>query len=189
MPLPPGYCQQNTHNVQNLIGLFGVWSATWCRSHAHTKRCQLAANRNSCRQTSRASGRLRLMSISSLSSEFNSSDIASSFLFVFEKKRENIQHLWSYHNDHSANVARLHTWSFLNRLSSLGLTVLYTAWFRLVPEPFRSLQFYWPIRLFILLILLLLFKPNAQEQVHGNNASKPFNSTHIFLSPLSHLLI
>ena len=143
-----------------------------------------AANRNSCRQTSRASGHLRPENSSSLSSEFNSSYHRLKFLFVFEKK-EGKQHLWSYHNDHSANVARLHTWSFLNRLSSLGLTVLYTAWFRLVPEPFRSSAVLLADQsLHTTPILLLLFWPNAQEQVHGNNASKLFNSIHILLPPL-----
>ena len=48
-----------------------------------------AANRNSCRQTSRASGHLRPENISSLSSEFNSSYHRLKFLFVFEKKKEN----------------------------------------------------------------------------------------------------
>ena len=131
----PQLSRQQEHDVQNVIGLIRAYSNFMQITRPNQE--VPGANRNFWRQTSRASRCLRIRSISSLSSEFNSSDHLLKFFVCFWKKKGK-QHLWSCHNGHSANVARLRTWSSPNRLSSLGLTVLYTAWFRLVPEPFRS---------------------------------------------------
>ena len=62
--------------------------------------------------------------------------IAWNFLFVFQRKRENniFQVIITIIQPMSPDYVHDHH----HRLSSFGLTVLYTAWCKLVPETFRS---------------------------------------------------